>query len=132
MTNRFINTINELCEAAFESSKAKGFHGAYAALEELYENNQLSATDKDILINHLDQACMARIMGEVGEAVEAMRHGNPTSEKIPSHSHVEEELADTMIRIFDFCGARHFDLGGAVMAKFGYNSGRPYLHGKNS
>lgn len=132
MTDRFINTLNELCEAAYQNSKAKGFHGPYIAIEETYANHNLGTAERDMLINHLDQACMARIMGEVGEAVEAMRHGNPESEKIPGHSHVAEELADTLIRIFDFCGLRDIDLGAAVIAKMAYNSGRPFLHGKNS
>lgn len=132
MTDRFVNTLNELCEAAYENSKAKGFHAPYNAIEEMYENEGLSNIRRSMLINHLDQACMARIMGEVGEAVEAMRHGNPESEKIPGHSHVAEELADTLIRIFDYCGLKQYDLGGAVMAKMNYNSGRPFLHGKNS
>lgn len=132
MTDRFINTLNELCEAAYQNSKAKGFHGPYIAIEETYANHNLGTTERDMLINHLDQACMARIMGEVGEAVEAMRHGNPESEKIPGHSHVAEELADTLIRIFDFCGLRDIDLGAAVIEKMRYNESRPHLHGKNS
>lgn len=132
MTDRFINTLNELCEAAYENSKAKGFHAPYSAIEEMYENEGLSNIRRAMLINHLDQACMARIMGEVGEAVEAMRHGNPESEKIPGHSHVAEELADTLIRIFDYCGLRNIDLGAAVIEKMRHNASRPHLHGKNS
>jgi NTP pyrophosphatase (non-canonical NTP hydrolase) len=132
MNKNFRNTINALCQAAYDNSRLKGFHGPYGAVEEMYENEGLSNTRRSTLINHLDQACMARIMGEVGEAVEAMRHGNPASEKIPSHSHVEEELADTLIRIFDYCGMKGYDLGGAVVAKMEHNSGRPFLHGKNS
>lgn len=122
------NVINSLCDDAYENSKAKGFHGPYLLAEELDLSDELRA----MLINHLDQACMARIMGEVGEAVEAMRHGNPESEKIPGHSHVAEELADTLIRIFDFCGLHNINLGAAVIEKMAYNSGRPHLHGKNS
>jgi NTP pyrophosphatase (non-canonical NTP hydrolase) len=132
MTDRFVNTLNELCEAAYENSRKKGFHAPYSAIKEMYENEGLSNIRRSMLINHLDQACMARIMGEVGEAVEAMRHGNPESEKIPGHSHVAEELADTLIRIFDYCGMKGYDLGGAVIAKMNYNSGRSHLHGKNS
>jgi NTP pyrophosphatase (non-canonical NTP hydrolase) len=126
------NAINILCEDAYKNSKAKGFHGPYLAVSDLHKNAELSNIRREMLINHLDQACMARIMGEVGEAVEAMRHGNPSSEKIPGFSHVEEELADTLIRIFDYCGMKEYDLGGAVIAKMHYNATRPHLHGKNS
>jgi NTP pyrophosphatase (non-canonical NTP hydrolase) len=132
MADRFVNTLNELCEAAYENSKAKGFHDAYETIDDVFVEDALSPANRDRLINHLDQACMARIMGEVGEAVEAMRHGNPPSEKAKGYTHVEEELADTLIRIFDYCGMKGYDLGGAVIAKMEYNAGRPYLHGKNS
>jgi NTP pyrophosphatase (non-canonical NTP hydrolase) len=128
MNDMLARSINALCALAYENAKAKGFHGPYLLAEELDLSDDLRA----MLINHLDQACMARIMGEVGEAVEAMRHGNPESEKIPGHSHVAEELADTLIRIFDYCGMKGYDLGGAVIAKMNYNSGRSHLHGKNS
>lgn len=132
MNKQFRNTINALCQAAYDNSRLKGFHGPYTAVEEMYENEGLSNIRRSMLINHLDQACMARIMGEVGEAVEAMRHGNPPSEKAEGHSHVEEELADTLIRIFDFAGMKGWDLGAAVVKKMEYNSGRPFMHGKNS
>jgi NTP pyrophosphatase (non-canonical NTP hydrolase) len=132
MNKQFKSTINALCQAAYDNSRLKGFHGPYVAVEEAYASHSLGPAERNMLINHLDQACMARIMGEVGEAVEAMRHGNPESEKIPGFSHVEEELADTLIRIFDYCGMKGYDLGGAVLAKMEHNSGRPYLHGKNS
>ena len=132
MDDMIAKCINALCALAYENSKAKGFHKVRDAIDDLCLDSQDSLTLKEDLHNHLDQACMARIMGEVGEAVEAMRHGNPESEKIPGFSHVEEELADTLIRIFDYCGLKQYDLGGAVIAKMSYNSGRPHLHGKNS
>lgn len=122
------NTINELCQAAHDNAKAKGFHEHYRIVSDF----ELWSSIADRLVNQFDQACMARIMGEVGEAVEAMRHGNPESEKIPGFSHVEEELADTLIRIFDYCGMKNYDLGGAILAKMAHNEGRPFLHGKNS
>lgn len=66
---------------------------------------------------------------ELSEAWEALTNGNPPSEKI-DFSHVEEELADVLIRIFDECGRRGWDIGGAVVAKMSRNSKRPYRHGK--
>ena len=130
MVDRFANTINELCQASYDNAKEKGFHGIRDVVSALWRSGAFA--DADALTNQLDQACMARIMGEVGEAVEAMRHGNPESEKIPGFSHVEEELADTLIRIFDYCGMKNYDLGGAILAKMAHNEGRPFLHGKNS
>lgn len=127
-----ISTLNGLCTDAAANSRDKGFHGPYHLLDDLVEHGDLSKSQQDMLRNHLDQACMARIAGEVGEVVEAMRHGNPPSEKIPNFSHIEEELADILIRVFDFCGMHGYNLGGAVVEKMCHNASRPHLHGKNS
>lgn len=66
---------------------------------------------------------------ELSEAVEALREGGPESIKIPGHSHVAEELGDTVIRIMDYCEARGIDLAAAIEAKHAYNTGRDYKHG---
>ncbi len=66
---------------------------------------------------------------ELAEAMEAIREGDPPSDKIPDFSKLEEELADTVIRILDFAGARGYDLQGALRAKIDYNETRPYRHG---
>lgn len=39
------------------------------------------------------------------------------------------ELADVVIRIFDFCGRHGIDLESAIKLKMEYNSTRPYRHG---
>jgi len=66
---------------------------------------------------------------ELAEAMEAYREGNPQSEKVPGFSKMEEELADTIIRILDFAGGMNLDLDGALRAKMRYNETRPYRHG---
>lgn len=66
---------------------------------------------------------------ELSECVEAMRQGNPQSEKIPAFSACEEEMADCIIRILDRAYKNNFNLGGAILAKMAYNKTRPYRHG---
>jgi len=70
------------------------------------------------------------VVTELAEAVEALRKGNPESEKIPGFSHVEEELADAVIRIMDLCGGRKYRLHEAILAKMKHNADRPMMHGK--
>jgi len=73
---------------------------------------------------------VALMHSELSEMLEALRHGNPESEKIPGFSHAEEEAADLFIRLADFCAGYDMDLEGAVAAKAEYNTTRPYMHGK--
>jgi NTP pyrophosphatase (non-canonical NTP hydrolase) len=42
----------------------------------------------------------------------------------------EDEIADTIIRLFDLCGWLDIDIHKHIMLKLKYNSTRPYKHGK--
>tara|TARA_R110001592_G_C12591795_1_gene694712 strand:+ start:24 stop:350 length:327 start_codon:yes stop_codon:yes gene_type:complete len=74
---------------------------------------------------------MALIHAEVSEALEALRNGNPSSNKIIEFSSLEEELADVVIRIMDYAFGNDLDIAGAVIAKIEYNKNREYMHGKS-
>lgn len=43
---------------------------------------------------------------------------------------VPSELADVVIRVFDFCGGANIDLEKIILEKMEYNKTRPYKHGK--
>lgn len=62
------------------------------------------------------------VVSELGEAIEAKRHGN--------EAHVAEELADAVIRIFDLAEGFGYYLEQAMTRKHEVNKMRPYLHGK--
>jgi NTP pyrophosphatase (non-canonical NTP hydrolase) len=91
--------INELCNAAFETAKSKGWH------DEPRETGTL----------------LALIHSEVSEALEADRKGDTEN--------FAEELADVCIRIFDLCGSKGIDLEAAIYKKMERNKGRSYKHG---
>ena len=59
---------------------------------------------------------------ELGEAVEGIRKDD--------WSNVAEEMADTVIRIMDFCEARGINLQQAILMKMEKNKVREYKHGK--
>jgi len=76
-----------------------------------------------------DGEAIALMHSELSEALEALRNGNPISDKIPCHLNLTEELADCVIRIMDYCEGAELDLEEAILAKMEYNRTRPFMHG---
>lgn len=80
---------------------------------------------------------VALMHSELSEALEAHRKALRDSH-LPHRSGVEVELADLLIRVFDYAGAVHLDLDGAVREKLAYNvhradhavESRTLTHGK--
>lgn len=63
------------------------------------------------------------IVSELAEAMEGERKGLRDSH-LPDRSMAEVEIADTLIRLFDYAGAYGYDLEGAYRAKMAYNASR--------
>lgn len=73
---------------------------------------------------------IALMHSELSEAMEAHRKQIRSDDKIPQFDGVTAELADTVIRIFDFAGHHRLALGEAIIAKMLVNVDRPYKHNK--
>lgn len=73
---------------------------------------------------------LALMHSELSEALEAVRYGNPASQHIPDFNGLEEEMADVLIRIFDFCDEFDLRLPEAILRKMEFNANRPHKHGK--
>ena len=73
---------------------------------------------------------IALMHSELSEALEADRKALQ-SDHIPDFLGIEEELADTIIRIFDFAGYHKLRLGEALIAKMLFNLKRERKHGKS-
>jgi NTP pyrophosphatase (non-canonical NTP hydrolase) len=86
-----------------------------------------SAEEKG-LRNYFDTTKICLMHSELSEAMEGLRKGT-MSDKIPEFTSVEEELADTVIRIMSFAHGRNLRVAEAVIAKMRYNANRLYKHG---
>lgn len=63
------------------------------------------------------------IVSEIAEAMEGERKGL-MDDKLPHRFMAEVELADALIRIFDYAAGHGYDLGGAFVEKMAYNATR--------
>lgn len=63
------------------------------------------------------------IVSELAEAMEGERKGL-MDDKLPHRRMAEVELADALIRIFDYAGEEGYDLEGAYREKLAYNAVR--------
>lgn len=71
---------------------------------------------------------LALVHTEVSEMVEALRHGNPTDDKVPIPG-LSAEGADTIIRIADLNYWLGAQIGPALVTKHNYNWTRSHKHG---
>lgn len=119
-------TIKELIKQSHKTAVEKGFWEGKTVNIKQASHKFLRGEEGDRNNSEL----LMLMVTELGEACEALRHGNPQSEHIPEFTSVEEELADTVIRLADMCGARGYRLEEALKAKMKFNKGRAYKHGK--
>lgn len=69
---------------------------------------------------------------ELSEALEEYRNGRAVDESytvMGKPEGVPAELADVVIRIFDYCYNNRIDIEAAIAEKMAYNETRPYRHG---
>jgi predicted RNase H-like HicB family nuclease len=77
-----------------------------------------------------DGELIALMHSELSEGLEYLRKDPMApSDHMPEFLGIEEELADVLIRIFDFCGERKLSLGSALLAKMKFNKSREHRHG---
>jgi len=127
-----INLLADLCAAA---SAAKGFTENELVLRDALRTAFIADTikqeDLEWFESCVEQAEIARMQSELGEAIEGIRKPHPDTH-CPQYDNKDVEYADTIIRVADTCGRREIRIGQVIVDKLLANLARPKKHGKNS
>lgn len=139
--------LNGLSKTIFNNNQKKGFYDEINATTRLLEYKPLIL---EAYKHTVTAQRIALIVSEASEALEADRKNShckltKTAREILLNldgerfteifkkdvkDTVEDEIADTIIRCLDFCGANGIDIDFHIQAKMRYNGLRPYKHGK--
>lgn len=112
--------LNEYTKACHAASVARGWWRHPKTGEDL-----LALGREDQFFEGLLKAQkLALVHSEVSEGLEGERKA-AMDDKLPHRRMTEVELADALIRIFDYAGAFGYDLEAAVQEKMSFNAVRP-------
>lgn len=108
-------------------------------ITELIENAHDTAREKGWWNKEQDFGTLIALChSELSEDLEEYRNGRSYCEadrqqdedgEIKALKGIPDELADTVIRIFDMCGHYGIDLESAILEKMEFNKSRPHKHG---
>lgn len=112
-------TLDSLASTIHTTAVGKGFwsHDEIVVCDPL-----LGDVEARIKNPSIDAEKIALMHSELSEALEALRDEDM--------EHVEEELADTIIRILDYAEARQLSMDRAIRDKMRTNDLRPHMHGR--
>lgn len=102
------------CDAEFLNQLCESIHAANARWWHDAAGNRLQRNKGELI---------ALMHSELSETLEGERK-NKMDDHLPHRRAAEVELADTVIRIFDYAGGFGYDLGGAIVEKLAYNAQR--------
>lgn len=146
-------TLNELRDKIYKNALAKGFYRDYldilSYIDKAHkdEGSDVASAAMERFKHIAFAQRIALIQSEASEALEAdrkNRHADLISMQEQMQAlgfrtedfqryikdTVEDEIADTIIRLLDLCGMLDIDIDKHIELKIQYNSSRPYLHGK--
>jgi len=135
-----MSTLNHYRDKAYSIAKAHGFHEApienigeklMLVVSELGEALEADRKGSKANLEFFKERLEQLNNSHNGELTEEVRNENFNKVfKTYIKDTFEDEIADSIIRLFDLCGSLGIDLETHVGLKMKYNEGRGYKHGK--
>lgn len=117
--NSVVDNLNELGRICHEAAAYRGWWHTASPTYDVIDGSVTGADVYELKERNVGEL-IALMHSELSEALEAARR-NLQSDHIPEFTGIEEELADCLIRIFDFACAAQLRLGEAFVAKMKFN-----------
>lgn len=131
-TEGFGPAFSDMQNHVHSTAISKGWWDKRAQMENAcsqYESRVYPTPISDFSVVANQISCLALVVTEIAEAIEAIRHGNPPDDKIPEFNGAEAECADAVIRLMDVSEYYGWRLSEAIVAKAEMNRGREPMHG---
>lgn len=133
LSQAFVVAFNDVQEKVNKTAHDKGWYESDVSnvIQDAMTQFGVPAGTVPELTGLEDARRIALMHSELSEALEGLRAGNPPSDKIGNQgfTQVEEEFADTIIRIMDVSQERGWRIAEAIEAKRAYNLNRSHRHG---
>lgn len=123
-----MKTINQLAKEVHQNAKNKGWYEKDKNIGEMLAlmHSEISeALEADREGKYMSETCTVSI----GKVLQVEDQRFPEKYRVFVKGTVEEEMADIVIRVMDFCAWKGIDLDGQVEAKMRYNATREKYHG---
>lgn len=138
--------LNEMAFNINKGNKQRGFWiNEHHLLGKINENEMLKPSEIQYIQTQFDVVKLSLAKTELSEAIEAIRKNkfandiqyrieNETFNPIDFEKHIkdtqEDEIADCIIRLLDYCAEKEIDIEFFINEKLKYNATREYMHGK--
>lgn len=126
-------TLNEFARQAFSNAVVKGFHEKDQPISEAVAlmHSELSELLEDARAGNAPTVTWyERPDGSIADIPAGCAYPNGGGlHVLYKPCGIPSELADLLIRAFDFAGKHGIDLDAAVQQKMAYNATRPRMHG---
>ena len=126
-----MNDLNKLAKEIYEGNKLRGFDVSKENIGQtlmLVVSELAEALEADRKGKHADLVAYEKRLEDINNGRRKFKGPHMFTEDIKDT--FEDEIADSIIRLFDLCGGFGIDIEKHIDLKLQYNATREFMHGK--